>query len=396
MPAVGIVDGTQILAGFDTASPGKFTEMKSITGLAAGETMLDLDYRWHPDGSLSPQPPSQLFGVAVTPGVQFKVRLYTIDIETGAATPVGAAFGVTPNGNNYGIDFNPTADRIRGTTNTDANFRINPNNGVRADSTPDAILNPAGAHVSGVAYDRVDILSPPAVASNTTAYAIGTNPGTLYTIGGLNSAPSPNTGALSNPKPLGVTLGTNEPVGFDISPTGTAYAALLVGEAPGLYTVNLSSGAATLIGNTPEPLRSIAIVPAPTPGPVSAPVVVVTDKTAPTVTLDGVKGSLSLQAFLKGIAIKVQANEPASVDAELLAAPKSAKLASFNLILASNSLALGAGVRTLTLKPSKHLVGKPAKAFKVSLRVTATDASGNTGAATKTIKIKPAAKKQKR
>jgi hypothetical protein len=131
--------------------------MKSITGLAAGETILDLDYRWHPDGSLSPQPPSQLFGVAVTPGVQFKVRLYTIDIETGVATPVGAAFGVTPNGNNYGIDFNPTADRIRGTTNTDANFRINPNNGVRADSTPDAILNPAGAHVSGVAYDRVDI-----------------------------------------------------------------------------------------------------------------------------------------------------------------------------------------------------------------------------------------------
>jgi hypothetical protein len=191
-----------------------------------------------------------------------------------------------------------------------------------------------------------------------------------------------------------VTLGTNEPVGFDISPTGTAYAALLVGEAPGLYTVNLSSGAATLIGNTPEPLRSIAIVPAPTPAP--APVVVVPDKTAPTVTLDGVKGSLSLQAFLKGIAIKVLANEPASVDAELLAAPKSAKLASFNLILASKSLALGAGVRTLTLKPSKHLVGKSAKAFKVSLRVTATDASGNTGAATKTIKVKPAAKKPKR
>ena len=32
----------------------------------------------------------------------------------------------------------------------------------------------------------------------------------------------------------------------------------------------------------------------------------------------------------------------------------------------------------------------------MSLRVTATDASGNTGAATKTIKVKPAAKKPKR
>ena len=94
--------------------------------------------------------------------------------------------------------------------------------------------------------------------------------------------------------------------------------------------------------------------------------------------------------------IKFLANEPAAIQAQLLAAPKSARLASFNLILASKSLGLGAGERTLTLKPSKRLVGAPTKAFKVSLRVTATDAGGNAGTATKTIKVTPAAKKPKR
>lgn len=321
---MGIVKGTQILARFDTAAPGQFTGMRTITGVAAGEKIVDLDYRWHPNGALSPLPPPQLFGVAVTPGSgEYKIRLYTIDIETGAATPVGAAFGQAPNGNTYGIDFNPTADRIRVVNDNDANFRISPDSGALAGK--DTELSPAGAKVSGVAYDRVEIPIPPVVSGNTTAYAIGANPSDLYTLGGVDSSPSPNSGQLLNPKPLGVTIGANTPVGFDISPSGIACASLIVNGEAGLYTVDLATGAATLVGKTPEPLSGLAFVPAPTmpaPTPIATPTAVVPDKTPPTVRLDGVKGTLSLRAFLKGMTIKFLANEPAAIQAQLLAAPR--------------------------------------------------------------------------
>jgi hypothetical protein len=399
-PAVGIVKGTQILARFDSTTPGQFTGMRTITGVASGEKIVDLDYRWHPNGELNPLPAPQLFGLAVKPGLAYETRLYTIDVETGAATPVGPGFAASPaTFYDYAMDFNPTADRIRAINDADLNMRINPGNGARADSPPDSTLNPAGAKVSGIAYDRVEIPIPPSVAANTTAYAIGANPSDLYTLGGVDSSPSPNGGQLLNPKPLGVTIGANTPVGFDISPSGIACASLIVNGEAGLYTVDLATGAATLVGRTPEPLSGFAFVPPPTapaPMPISTPTAVVADKTPPTVRLDGVKGALSLQAFLKGMTIKFLANEPAAIQAQLLAAPKSARLASFSLILASSSLGLGAGERTLTLKPSRRLVGAPAKAFKVSLRVTATDAGGNAGTATKTIEVKPAAKKPKR
>ena len=50
--------------------------------------------------------------------------------------------------------------------------------------------------------------------------------------------------------------------------------------------------------------------------------------------------------------------------------------AAFNLTLASRTLALGAGVRSVRLKPSRKLVGKPRKAFKLRVRLVASDAAG--------------------
>ena len=95
-PALGIIKGTEILAGFDTAHPGTFTSLTQITGLTPPEALVDVDFRYHPNGALTPLPPSQLFGIGVVAGLEYKVRLYTIDIDTGAATPVGPAFGVVP------------------------------------------------------------------------------------------------------------------------------------------------------------------------------------------------------------------------------------------------------------------------------------------------------------
>jgi hypothetical protein len=389
-PAVGVIRGINagssysMLASFDTEKPGSFTDVKLVTGLGPGEKLADVDFRYHPNGELSPLPGPQLFGLTFKEGLEYSVRLYTIDLATGAATPVGPEFGQTPAGNTYGIDFNPSADRVRVVDDFDANFRVNPNNGALA--VKDTNLNPAGHKVAGVAYDRVDQVIPPVVPNNTTAYAIDTSAGSLVTIGDLNGSPkSPNEGVLVNPKPLGVTVNPNTPVGFDIDRAGAAYASIVGGSGPGLYSVNLATGAAALIGALPVALNGLAIVPSaqpppPPPGP---------DTAAPSIALAGVKAKLSFAALLKGVTVKATPSEPAALDGELLGAAKSAKLASFNLTLATKALPLAAGQRTIKLKPPRKLLGSPTKALKLRLQVTATDAAGNAGVATRTIKVTP-------
>lgn len=364
----------------DTAAPGTFVSAKPVTGLAAGERLVDIDYRLHPIGE--PPAPSQLFGLTVFDGpTQDTIRLYTIDIATAAATPVAAGVPVLAGGDRYGIDFNPTVDRVRVVNDGDENLRLNPSTGILFDDTN---LNPANEKVTSVAYDRVD--SPP-VPGNTTIFGISLSSNSLITIGGVNGAPSPNGGILMNAKPLGLTLALNSVPGFDISPSGVAFAILenAATGLPGVYTIDLNTGAATLAGTLPEPLGSLAIVPQSALPPIPA----ATDTLAPTVALSGVKRKMSFAAFLKGVAAKVTPSEPAALTAELLGAARKSKLASFTRTLARKSLSLAGGQRTLKLKPKRKLVDRPPRAFKVLLRVTATDAAGNAGTATKTIKVMP-------
>jgi len=223
--------------------------------------------------------------------------------------------------------------------------------------------------------------------NTTTLFGISLSSNSLVTIGSVNGTPaSANTGMLLNPKPLGPALALNSVPGFDISPSGVAFASLedAATGLPGVYTIDLGTGAATLVGTLPQPLGSLAIVPQSA----LPPVVAARDTSAPAVLLRGVKRRMSFAAFLKGVAVKVTPSEPAGLTGELLGTARRSKLASFNRTLAKKSLPLAAGQRTLKLKPKKRLVGRPSKAFKVRLRVSATDAAGNAGTATKTIRVK--------
>jgi hypothetical protein len=115
-----------------------------------------------------------------------------------------------------------------------------------------------GAVITGVAYDRNF-----GGAKVTTLYAIDPKAGQLVTIGGIDSAPSPNGGVV---RPVGL-LGVNasNDVGFDISigPEGAAFAVLTVNNQPGLYSIYLPSGSATLVKtlNVKTPIIDIAIAP---------------------------------------------------------------------------------------------------------------------------------------
>jgi hypothetical protein len=119
------------------------------------------------------------------------------------------------------------------------------------------------------------------------------------------------------------------------------------------------------------------------------------DKTPPSVTLSGVPSSIARAALLKGLLVGVTSSEPAALKAKLLGTTSKVHLSAFNLSLASASLGLAAGPRTLTLKPKRALIGKPRKRVKLRLAVTATDAAGNASTTTRSITLKPSKPKTK-
>ena len=236
------------LSRFDSLSLGTVTTVP-VTGLQAGETLVGIDVR---------PANQQLYGVGSTS------RLYTLNPLSGAATAVGSAGAFTLNGTAFGTDFNPVPDRIRQVSNTEQSLRLNPNDGSPA--ATDTSLNPAG-NVVAIGYTN----NFPGAAS-TTLYGIDSAAGTLVMIGGPGGTPSPNGGAITTVGSLGLGTNLNENIGFDVSGSGTAFATITTGGISRLYTVNLSTGAATLsssnggaIGAGTTPYLGVAAANVPEP-----------------------------------------------------------------------------------------------------------------------------------
>ena len=114
--------------------------------------------------------------------------------------------------------------------------------------------------MTAVAYDRNF-----AGTTLTTLFGIDRGSNRLVRIGGVDGNPSPNLGAVTSVGSLGVVVDGATDAAFDISgATGTAYAALFVGGVARLYTINLVTAAATLVGTIGDgtlPLRGLAVAP---------------------------------------------------------------------------------------------------------------------------------------
>jgi hypothetical protein len=247
---VALAANNQLLQ-FSASAPGTIISATSVKGLQTGDALVGIDYR---------PATGQLYAMGVNGA---SGRIYTINPLTGAATPVGTPFTMpqsagTSAGKDYGFDFNPTVDRIRVSADSRDNFRVHPDTGAVAGV--DFGLS-QGAVVTGVAYDRNF-----GGSKVTTLYAIDSNTDQLVTIGGIDSAPSPNGGVIRVVGPLGVNA-TND-TGFDITVggDGVAFALLTVNNQPGLYSIYLPSGRATLVRalNVKTPIVDIAVAPAGT------------------------------------------------------------------------------------------------------------------------------------
>ncbi len=281
------VTATDLLI-FDTSTPGTATT-KAITGLAAGDSIHGLDIRPF-DG--------KLYAMTVN-DLSKEGRIYTIDGTTGAATQVGTGSFATLTSSFFGFDFNPVVDRIRIVGDTGENLRVNPNTGARADTpTNDTALNPAGSIVTSVAYDRSINFKPDAATAApagtvTTLFGIDSTSNKLVRIGGVDGSPSPNGGVVTAIGDLGIdVVATGN--GFDIDGgSGQAFAVQSeIGKGSQLYTINLTTGAATLVGALPSDVRAFAILPSVVSGTTGNDVIeLVANPTVPQsmlVTINGV------------------------------------------------------------------------------------------------------------
>jgi len=246
--SAGITPIPEVLAGiapknklvfFSSTDTSNVTVVK-VTGLAKKEKILAIDRR--PFNGL-------LYALGSTS------RLYTINTSTGVATAVSTTpFVPALSGTRFAFDFNPFVDRIRIISNTGQNLRVHPDTGVTV--LADLPLAFAGADVN---FGATPAVAAAAYTNNVTPAPLTT---TLYDIDVtrdiLVTQSPPNDGTLNTVGALGINA--TDVAGFDIAGSnGTAYASFQLklkygkSKRASLYTINLGTGAATLVGKIGGP-----------------------------------------------------------------------------------------------------------------------------------------------
>ena len=237
---MALTSGNRLLF-LDSATPGSITKMVTITGLVSGENLRAIDCR--------PRT-GELFALGRT-------EIYTINTDTGVAQALYPFGFFALNGTRFGFDFDPTdpratpsgleGDMIRVTTVAGSNLRLHP-------QTPS--FSVTDSDLQYAATDPHAGANPNIVGSAYTNNFSGSRATVLYDIDSnfdiLTIQNPPNAGTLHTIGSLGVD--TTDNVGFDVSgSTGVAYASLTVGTVTGLYTVDLITGAATVLGPIGNP-----------------------------------------------------------------------------------------------------------------------------------------------
>ena len=144
----------------------------------------------------------------------------------------------------------------------------------------------------------------------------------------------------------------------------------------------VSDIAEALAGSDPRNAQSI---PGLTSGPVPAGAGQPAEGARP--ALASARRRHHIQAALQGSDCVRHHGAPARLDFELRVTPRRPQVARFELLLASRSLGLGSGRRSVRLKPVRRL-RRPSRRFKLQLRVTATDEGGNRAVKTRTITVR--------
>ncbi len=247
-PAYGLT-GDGSLVRFDAANPSRGERVGAITGLAAGERLVGIDFR---------PVTGELYGLGD------RSNLYQIATQSARGTmrsslTTGSGAPLALQGRRFGIDFNPMVDRLRVTSDAGQNLRVDVDTGVTIVDRPIAYgpgdrnggKQPAAV---GVAYTNNDNDQ----AMGGTLISFGQSPATgtkLFTIdaarGSLARQDPANEGTLKTVGSL--RQRTNSAVGFDVysyqnsqgnTGSNTGYASLSRSGRARLYKINLATGRA--------------------------------------------------------------------------------------------------------------------------------------------------------
>lgn len=228
----------QQLVSFSENAPSSLRSAGRVRGLQGDTKLVGIDYRVQN---------GKLYGVGDRGGV------YTVDRHAQAGKV--SQLTVALNGNDFGVDFNPAANRLRVISNTGQNLRHNIDDpAAPLTTTVDGVLtNPAvppattpttALGITGAAYTNNDLNT----ATATTLFDVDT-------VNDRVALQSPaNAGTLAPTGGLGVNAGPS--AGFDIyyapgSGTNQGYAALQTGGGYGFYRVNLLTGSSHSAGAFP-------------------------------------------------------------------------------------------------------------------------------------------------
>ncbi|MDJ0365090.1 DUF4394 domain-containing protein [Hymenobacter sp. H14-R3] len=234
--------GTNLLT-FDTALPTAIRTSTGITGVDAAQTLVGMDVR-----PLNNALYALGYNATAAAGVA-NSQIYTINAVTGVASAIGTAIRLELGTGNVGFDFNPTVDRIRVVGTNRTNYRLNPITGALAFT--DGVV----AYTAGTNTPTIGTVAYTNSFSGTTATTLYNYDQVLNLLNTQATTNPPADGQLTTVGASGITVNAATPtVSLDIystvAGTNTAYLVASTGTSANtsLYTVNLTTGAATLVG----------------------------------------------------------------------------------------------------------------------------------------------------
>jgi hypothetical protein len=213
-----------LLLQFNERSPDRLKDVQVITGLPGGVTLRGIDFR-----PLT----GDLYGVGSDNVV------YRVNPQTGIAVAEGPAFTPALRGTSFGVDFNPTVDKIRVVSDAAQNLRLNVDEGTVLSADKD--LNPGTPQVVGAGYTNSSFNATKPVA--TQLYVVDAASDQLF----LQNPP--NDGTLTMGKRLRIDVGSQ--TGFDIAGAeNTGYLVTSTARSRGsnLYRVDVTTGKTREIG----------------------------------------------------------------------------------------------------------------------------------------------------
>lgn len=239
---------------FDSESPGDSIGGGAVTGLAVNDILVAMDYQPASGNVFLLGSQSNVYRLNNTSGSDFSATQLNLLDPTLVGTSMAFDFNPAFMSGAFARIITDTNDnRVIGGADGQYLAPVEKTDVFYAAGDPNEGMDP---NTAGIAYD-----TNIAGTTSTQQYGIDASLGVLTTVAN-------NAGTLETIGSLGLAGSITHELGFDISgATGTAYASIQTGPNSQLYTLDLGTGAASLVGQigSGDLIRDLTTVPIPEP-----------------------------------------------------------------------------------------------------------------------------------